>query len=97
MRIVDQRTIKIVKGKHQEEVERFNSRVLEFDGFIKRELLLNIDNPEYDLLLVQMHWESKDKLLAFKKSDLHREGHKNRQPNPNIIEHKMQLFTLENK
>lgn len=94
MNIIDQRTLTMVKGHGQAEIERRQQRELSFDGYIGRKFLLNTEHPDHDVVIVNMMWESKDKLMAFKKSDIHREGHKNRIPNPNILEHKMTIFQV---
>lgn len=94
MIIIDQRTLKIVKNEAQPVIDRFKSRQLEIDGFISTELFLNTQHQDYDVLVVQMKWESREKLMTFKQSDAHREGHKNAKPNPNILERKMLVFDV---
>ncbi len=94
MNIIDQRTITMVKGHGLAEIEKRQQSELTFDGYIGRKFLLNTEHAEYDVVIINMMWESKEKLMAFKKSDLHREGHKNRKPNPNVLEHKMTIFQV---
>ncbi len=95
MQIIDHRTFHLVKGTGAQEVKRFQLRTFEYDGYLGRELFLNTEDKEMDILIVQMRWENKDKLMAFKKSDQHIEGHKNRKPNPNVLNHSVKIFTVE--
>lgn len=95
MAIIDQRTFQLVKGSGNEEVTRQKQRELDFEGYLGKDLFLNTEDKEMDIMLVQMRWESKEHLMNFKKSDQHREGHKNRKPNPNILNHSMKIYSIE--
>ncbi len=54
MKIIDQRTFQLVKGSGNDEVIRQKQRELDVDGYLGKDIFLNTDDKEMDLMIVQM-------------------------------------------
>lgn len=52
----------------------------QFEGFVKVEVLVSTENPEFDEMSVNMYWENKEVFEAWRSSDAFRAAHKRPEP-----------------
>jgi len=70
-----------------------------FKGFIRRDVLLNVKNPDKDIVRILVYWESKEDYYRFEGSKEHIMLHKDRS-NPHhqkpvgLIDMSKEVFTL---
>lgn len=74
------RVIKVEKPFTNKLIEKFNhdSPVFNFDGFIKREILLDSNNKDFDVVNISTYFKDKEAHVAWQKSPQHIEMHKNK-------------------
>lgn len=49
---------------------------------------------DYDLVFIEIYWETYEDYLNFKKSDVHQKAHRDRVPNPNILSHTSKHYSV---
>lgn len=70
--------IKVKKGLAHKLAPRFTKPgpLLEFDGFVKVEVLVSTQFEDYDEMSVVMYWENLDGFKAWRNSDAFKQAHK---------------------
>jgi heme oxygenase (staphylobilin-producing) len=51
------------------------SAVVRSEGFIRRDVLLNSEGDEFDLIKVLIYWKDKDSMIRWQGSKEHQQGH----------------------
>ncbi len=76
MYIIEQRQ-KFEKGHKQAILERYQKPFIlqKVDGFVKREVLINETNKDFDSIIVKVYFESREAYIKWEGSDLHRSMH----------------------
>lgn len=74
------RVFSFEKGYHDKIVERFSQPpvMINFPGFIRRDVLLDRKDPAKDVLRMLIYWESKEAFYRFEGSPEHIAMHKDK-------------------
>ncbi|MCV2232752.1 antibiotic biosynthesis monooxygenase [Paracholeplasma manati] len=72
------RVLKVEKGQKAVLQERFSQpfRLQTIVGFVKREVWIDEKNPQFDLIRIQIYWESREAFYAWEGSEEHKALHK---------------------
>lgn len=92
------RTLKLQKGLREQYTERFSkpSIVTKAKGFIRRDVLFNQRDKEFDVCRVLIYWQDKKAFYEWEGSPEHIAMHKNKVhgKDPNILESTHEAFEL---
>ena len=71
------RNMKVAKDLTNAVLEDLNhkSAVVKSEGFIRRDVLLNSEGDEFDLIKVLIYWKDKDSMIRWQGSKEHQQGH----------------------
>ncbi|AGN23684.1 antibiotic biosynthesis monooxygenase [Erysipelothrix rhusiopathiae] len=96
MKYVEVKHFEMKKGTGRDFAENFYNRtvVKDFPGFVSIRVGLNESCHSYDCVDVSFVWENEDAYTNFKRSDLHKEIHRTRKPNPNMIKHSSYRYDM---
>jgi heme oxygenase (staphylobilin-producing) len=91
------RVLKVEKGQKALLQDRFsqNFRLQTIDGFIKREVLIDEKNKDYDIYRVSIYWTSREAFYAWEGSDEHKALHKGGKSHgdmPGVIESSKETY-----
>ena len=75
------RVIELEKGFSESFVQRFQNQSLveKAPGYIKKEILINDQNPNLDVLRLSIYFEERDYFIAWEKSPEHLAMHQSKQ------------------
>jgi len=93
------RVMSFQKGTYSSFVERMSqpSAVNEFPGFIRKEIWVNTQGRDVDIVRVHIYWTSKEAHVAWEKSPIHLAQHRAHagQPRPQeIVDSRHESYTL---
>ena len=71
------RNMKVTKDLTEAVLEdlKHKSAVVRSEGFIRRDVLLNSDDGEFDIIKVVIYWKDKESMTAWQGSKEHQQGH----------------------
>lgn len=75
------RIMKMEKGYKEVLLEKFSKPSLleDFNGFVKREILIDESNKTFDVFRISNYFISRQAYIEFESSDLHKQMHQNKQ------------------
>lgn len=75
--IVVTRNMKVTKDLTDEVLDDIShpSAVTKAEGFIRRDVLVNRDSDDFDIIKVFIYWENKESLTKWHGSKEHQQGH----------------------
>lgn len=93
------RTMKTEKNFQQTFKSQFESPFIlqDVDGFIKREVLLDSKNKDFDIFKVSIYFESREAYINWESSDLHKSMHKDKKEKkeiPGLIEANRETYLV---
>lgn len=82
------RTLTLKKGFVDSYVDRFNrpGLVNEFPGFVRKEVHVNQQSSEVDIVRVAIYWGSKEDFIAWERSPQHMAQHQAHKGEPKPVE-----------
>lgn len=95
---VTTRVLKMEKGHKDSFITRFNQPFVlqSFDGFVKREVLIDERNKSYDLYRISVYFDSRQAYINWEGSETHKAMHQNsnghKKEMPGLIEASRETF-----
>lgn len=93
---VEVKQFELVKGTGRAFADKFfeTTVVRGVEGFKDLKVGLNDASSKVDIVIITMIWESEEALLTFKRGNIHKELHRNRKPNPNLVKHSSTRYEI---
>lgn len=88
------RVFKFEKGKYTTIIEKFKHKgpLIHARGFIKRDVLLDEHQKDYDVLRIMIYWEDQKAYYAWEGSPDHIAMHKAQKEQPKVIDGLIEMY-----